>query len=347
MQNKPGFSLLEVVLGLAIGSMIFVTVMQTLSQLGFTLSSTVTMTHAQMSGMVGLRVLEADLSSMSMPQHIHQLEETNKKDTNKKSEAASAEKKEDKKEFFKKGCFIKHSGDNLESCTFISMYTVSPDFIVPKKVFYTLEEDMNVSLKNVRRYILYRQESLDYRAEKPKPTDKKYMVMRDIISLQLTAWAPKKAPVKDSKKDDKKNDADNKKEEEVATSKKSEKKESKKEKQKALISAKEWDSDIHLKEMEEKEHFPLLPHFIDITLIIAQEDKREVTYTTTIMTPAGFPILTLTGITPVQHPKQDKDKKDPHAQLANLPKEQELGASINAKLDKHFSAKLNPQTGKK
>jgi hypothetical protein len=274
-----------------------------------------------------ISVLEQDFSSICMPEYIHFQEkdsEKNSQEEAKKKNNPSIEEK--KKEYFKKAFCIKQSDKNLEECSCISMYTINKDYIAPKKIFYTLEE---YAQGDGKVYRLYRQECDDLQAEKAdEKKGRKFLVMSNIVSLTCTLWARNLPPEeKQSEKDA-----------QPVPNKKEKKTEKKKLEYKSFL---DWDSDKNNKEKKDKEHLPLLPEFIDITLVMQQEKGREVKHSTTIMTPAGFPELILTDIVPVSHEKAQKEKQSPQGQLENLSKNTDLSDPLNSKVKK-LADGMNP-----
>ena len=320
MKNKNGFSPLEILVALTIGSMVSLVVMKAISQLSSTLSRTITLTQTDMTIVQGVSVLEQDFSSLCMPEYIHFQEKDSEKnpqeEAKKKSAPATQEKK---KEYFKKAFCIKQSDRNLEECSCISMYTINKDYIAPKKIFYTLEE---YTQDDGKVYRLYRQECDDLQAEKAdEKKGRKFLVMSNIVSLTCTLWARHLPPEeKQSEKDA-----------QAVPNKKEKKKERKKFEYKSFL---DWDSDKNNKEKKDKEHLPLFPEFIDITLVMQQEKGREVEYSTTIMTPAGFPELVLIDIVPVFHEKAQKDKQSPQEQLKTVSDNADLSDPLGSKIKK-------------
>jgi len=316
MKNKQGFSPLEILVAMTIGSMISLVVMKAISQLSSTLSRTVTLTQADTGAVLGMNVLEQDFSSLCMPEYIHFKEKDSKEEV-KKNNAPS--QKEKKKEYFKKAFVIKQSDKNLEQCSCMSMYTINKDHVAPKKIFYSMEE---VQHGDSKVYALYRQESGDLQAEKADgKSDKKFMVMNNIVSLTCTMWARHLPPEEEKPGKDAK----------AAPAKKEKKEEKKKIPYKSFA---EWDSEKNDKEKKDKEHLPLLPEFIDITLVVRQEKGRESTYSSTIMAPAGFPELILTGVVPISHEKAQKEKQSPQEQLKAVSDNADLSDRLGGKIKK-------------
>lgn len=315
MKNKHGFSPIVIIIGLTIGSMVSLIVMNSISQLTKTLSRVTTLTRTDTAAVLGLHVLEQDFSSACMPEYIHYQE----KDEKAKQEQTKYAKKEKKKEFFKKAFVIKQSQGLLEECWCVSMYTINKDHVVPKKVKYTLEES---SGGDAKLYTLYRQEYGDLNSEKSDSKgDKKFIVMKNIVSLNYKLWAQPLPPEKDTK---------------GAALKPEEKKQKKEEKKRIPYkSFTEWDSDKNSKEDSQKndERLPMLPDFIDITLIVQEEKGKEKTYSTSIMMPWGFPELTLTGVVPIVHEKKEKDQQTPQEQLSSLSKNADLSGTLNDKVN--------------
>lgn len=314
MRNKQGFSPLEIIVGLAIGSMVSMIVMQSISQLSGTFSRTVTLTQSDMAATLGLSVLEQDFGSLCMPEYVHFKEKDQKEESKKPIDKEKKDgDKQEEKEYFKKACVIKQSDKNMEECSVISMYSIAKEHIVPKKVFYTLEPSKEVDNKT---YTLYRQECGNLLAEKADDKEgHKFVVMKNIASLTFKMWA-RPLPPEEDKKDKK------------APEKQPKKEKKEKVKKAEYKSFNEWDSDKNYKNKEEKERLPLLPEFIDITLVVQQEKGRGETYNTTIMTPVGLPELVLEDVVPIQHPKADKEKLNPQEQLERLSKENELSPTL-------------------
>lgn len=319
MKNKRGFSPITVLVGLTIGSMVSLVVMQAISQLASTLNRTTLKTQTDMAVVLGIKVLEQDLSSVCMPEYIHHEDKKEEK-----KEAAKEEKddskdnkqkdsKKDKKEFFKKAFFVKQSDKNVEQIICLSMYSIAKDHVVPKKIFYTLEAD---SKAQGNTYILYRQECSNLQAESADKDTQKFIVLKNIVSLECKMWA-RPLPKKEEKKE---------------TSEK--KKEEKKEKE-PYKSFTEWNSDDRNdKKKEEESKWPLLPDFVDIAVIMEQAKGQNVTYSTTIMTSVGFPELELTDVVPVVHEQPAKEKLSPQEQLDALTNGAEFSPSIPDKINK-------------
>lgn len=320
IKNKSGFSLLTVMIGLTLGSIISIIVLQAISQLSSTLGRATALTQTDINAFLGIKVLEHDLSCLCMPEYIYFKE---KKTAPKSSDAQSQEAdKAPGKEYFKNAFVIKQSPTILESVSCISMYSISKDHIAPKKVVYTLEKDKEDSATHT----LYRQEFNNLvQNAKENSGLQKFIVMKNIISLKCILWA--RPILQEEQKDNK----------QTVPSSSEPLKEPKKEPYKSF---EQWDSHKNYSDRKNKESFPLLPDYIDITVILQQDKKREVTYTTTVMTPAGFPELTIDDVAVVQHDKKSKDKQNPYEQLNALSNETELNPFLTDKVS-HFAQNFN------
>jgi len=322
MRCKRGFSPISILIGLAVGSVLFLIVMQSLSQITSSLARMVYISSSQTDSFCVCKVLENDFSSCMMPEYIRPQEEVQE---TVKQEQSSDEKKDKKAPaYFKKAFYVKEGNGLLSDAICISMNTISKDGVVPKKVFYTMQESGEMGGKKV--YTLYRQESKNMTHEKPDSDAKKFAVLKNIISLTMTLWARPEKKEKDAKGDGQK------------LSQKDEQKEPA-----AYVSRKEWNSDVHYKDQKEKdEYMPLLPSFIDIEIVISNGKGKEDTYSTTIMCASGFPSLELEGVSPLQPATEEKKPASAHKQLDSLTQKTEFSPFLKNKIDKHIMQNVGP-----
>src|SRR5579872_2112019 len=258
MKNNPGFSLLELLIGLLISSMILSGLFLTLNQVGFAENSITSITDAHQKAAILFNHLERDIMGAFIPEQIDPIK---RQDNDKKDITA----KPLEKIFWGKS----HDDKNLELFTCISnnpleVYLGAKN-TKPKtrvaRIVYRLEAQKG--LKD--SFTLTRQEGADLSLEKyKKPTGKQpagkhknpiYDMIDHIASLSISYLAPDPKKEKDEDKDKKK-----------------------------YLKTKSWNSEVKQEKTGKVEY--KLPEFVEIELVLwdtGHEKKFEFSYIIPIM----------------------------------------------------------------
>lgn len=316
---KKGFTMLEVMLGLAVGSLLTGMLVQSLWQLSKTLSKVNVISSADMRAITLQNLLEKEFSGAFIPDLIPFEKEDNLK------KKPDSEKKEEKSINPPKGFYSKNDGDNLVFLTFITNNPLSVyNIIKPRvaRIVYELVQDKNMP----GSFVLYRYESANImQVEKRADQEKGFVVIDGIKSIESTYLAEEK--VSQGKSSDKPKDS-------KSTQKQSQEDE---QQDKKLVTLKEWDSEQYSKEkQEEKEKkMPFVPDFIKMKVTLFSDNGGSEKEFEWIFAPCvGFEPILLKGIKPL--PEEDKQKKA-GKQLNQIMDDNPLSSSVQDKFNKTFS----------
>jgi prepilin-type N-terminal cleavage/methylation domain-containing protein len=318
---KKGFTMLEVMLGLAVGSLLTGMLVQSLWQLSKTLSKVNAISSVDMRALTLQNLLEKEFSGAFVPDLVP----FEKEDELKKTSQSSTEPKEEKSINPPKGFYSKNDGDNLVFLTFITSNPLSVyNMIKPRvaRIIYELVPDKNISGSSV----LYRYESVKImEGEKSANQEKGFVVVDGIKSIECTYLAEEKVSQKKNSNKSKENEK---------TQKKLEKEE---QQEKKIVTLKEWDSEQYSKEKQEEkeEKMPLVPDFIKMKVTLFSDDTGNEKEFEWIFAPCfGCEPILLKGIKPL--PEEDKQKKA-GKQLNQLMDDNPLSSSVQDKFNKTFS----------
>ena len=338
---KKGFSLLGVMLALAVGSILSGLLMQSLWQLSFSLKKVVNITSVDTRIAVVQNILEKELSGAFIPQLILIDREAATDDETKKGQADQLKQPNPQEKQKKvtpitppKAFYSKNEDQNLQMLTFITcnpleVYNNSKPRIV--RIMYTLVSDKN----RPEAFELHRQASPNIMKLKKFESEvvKGLVVINGIKSITTEFLAlPKK----------KKSEKQNKKE--TQQKKKTQDKENPKEKEKKeFIRIDHWDVEDQKenksddKDKDEKK-LPLLPQFIKIKItLFGHNNAQEVIYSFTFAPNYGIEQIILEGIKPMQtenRKKDNKESKEVDNQIKNIMDKNPLSSNLQNKFDK-------------
>lgn len=267
MKNKPGFSLIELMISLLISAMIISGLFSTLYQIGQTQTSLNTVTDVHQKAAILFSHLERDIMGSFIPEQVDPIK------LPKKSAAVNVPTTENKVKPIDKVFYGKSRDDkNLEQLTFITSNALqvyagiknSKQKPRTARVVYRLEPQKGVK----ESFVFSRQEGADLNYELYRATSQKkrvapiYTMIDNIASLSITYLTPAAQ-----------------KEKTVGVDQKIEYKKTKK-----------WNSEI--KQEKNNQISYKLPEFVEISLVLwdmAHEKKFDFSYTVPIMFQKGKP----------------------------------------------------------
>ncbi len=356
IKSHPGFSLLEIIMGIALFSMIGAMLFQSMSQIMKTLKTVNFITSGDMRGSVIATVLERDLGGSCIPLvKIIEEDHANKSGAQKKPEQAesksdkNSDDKSDNKKSKKKttktvpaGFVYEHDlQGNLSLFTFISVNpaaeynTIKPR---PIRVIYRLLEDKEMP----GTFVLKRQEIADYMNESLIDQEgsgkiRAVVIISGIKKCVFEFTALEVQEEEDEIKNSSKNLAE--KNDPQKVSKKTTEKTKKIEKK--LVKHDVWNSNDGLDQDEKNKKqrtLPLIPELVNVSISFAYNDMRtkesvlEVSYTT-IQAAETF---SLEGIQPVSLQQEGAER------LEHLFDEDRVSESLNDKLEE-WTKKIVPE----
>lgn len=265
MNFQKGFSLLEIMVGLAIASFLFLVFGQVLWQLRSSTAKVSNAAYTHTRCLIAKSLIEKDLMCIFLPEYEPLEGDKKQKETEKKEEQKGAVKdtKKDKKtEYKEKSFYVEGQKDiSFSLFTFMSTAPLSAHKIISPyalRIIYTLEKD---PLHEGFFVLLRRQAPLFLDVEKALQTTP-VMVLDKVISSKITLYAADKEV---SKKEDKKSSQDPKKNDQK-------KEEVKKIEYKKYYT---WNIPEELKkdEKEKSKDFerPLIPDFITLDFEVKEE----------------------------------------------------------------------------
>ncbi len=341
---KKGFTLLEVMIAIIVGSLVMGVLVQSLWQLSKSIKQVSRVSSVDMRVSVFQNLLEKELASAFAPKLIPlKDDESEEKDDEKEkkeidehdekdeeSESTNKEKEQPLKKIF----YTEHEGDNITLLTFITtspldVYNMSKPRVA--RIMYKMVPDKN----NPELFELHRQESssiTDIKKFDSEATEgvKGFVVIDGIKSLKTTFLA---LPVKESKKESaspyvKKEDEKEKKEVQGTDEEKEE-----------FVTVERWNVEDQ-KEQEdngddEGKKLPLIPNFIKMALVLFDLDQQEYTFEFTFAPMYGQKTVLLKGMKRIQPKKKKQEKKDPRADtIKNIMDKNPLSEGVQGKLDK-------------
>lgn len=276
MLLRNGFGLLEVVLSLAISSILALVLLQSTSQMNKIYQKVAAVSAIDRSLTLIQQQFDRDFSGIFMPEitlETEQPREDGADTTEKKAQEAKTDtQKEEPKEVRLPHAFFSKN-DGVGNCVQLTCITTNPvavyNQVSPRmvRVVYTLEPDIH----NPETFVLLRQQSdqLDFKkfTQEGSGAVRKYMVADGIQSCKIDFMIPK--PKEEKKETDTGTDqSDDKKDEKDEKEKKEVKRE--------FVPIQEWQE---LKEEDrKKEKLPLLPAFIHVILTLVDQQKRSTAF---------------------------------------------------------------------
>jgi len=303
---KKGFSLLEVMLAIALSALMGSLLMQILWQLGNSVQRVSAISAIDMQAAITLNILEKDITGIFVPELMmikdEEVEQSEKLKTTASQSPAQAwgapansaqkeqvQKKSQKPE--KVFCSKNLDEGHLNFLTFITSNSLQAYSVAKPKVarvVYALRSD---SRKQSDYSVLYRYEShtlaevQSFNFDAEKIESKGIQVARDIKFFKMEFFAlPEKKKLKVvEKKDEKKNTEQPEKDE-----------------KKNFIRKIEWEEDPEKSAADEEgEQLPLVPQFIKITIIMVDALQRERMFSATFAPNFGFGPFVLEGQKPL------------------------------------------------
>lgn len=343
---KKGFSLLSIMLALAVGSILGGLLMQTLWQLGFSLKKVVNISSVDTRISVVQNLFEKELAGAFIPRLTLIDRKSEEETENKKSDEAKvankppAPSKKPKKVIPPKVFLSKNSGNDLEMLTFI---TCNPLEVYNNakcrrvRVMYTIRPDNKLP----GTFELYRQESSNIMNIKQFNTDgegkqiKGFVVIDGIKSistefLALPVPEKEKQPVEKAKGSlpPKKTPEEPKKEKE--------------DERKEFVKMVVWDVEEQRKKEKQQEppqdqevqKLPLVPQFIKMKItLFGHENKQEHTFSFIFAPNYGIKPVLLEGLKPLQRGTAS-DKKPQDDKLTNIMDKNPLSGNLQSKFNK-------------
>lgn len=346
---KKGFTLLEVMIAIIVGSLVMGVLVQSLWQLSKSIKQVSSVSSVDMRVSVFQNLLEKELASAFAPKLIplKDDESEEKDDEKEKSEKETDEHDEkdeesestnkEKESPLKKIFYTEHEGDNITLLTFITtspldVYNMSKPRVA--RIMYKLVPDKN----NPELFELHRQESssiTDIKKFDSEATEgvKGFVVIDGIKSLKANFLA---LPVKEKLKKEpasphiKKEDEKEKKEvQEIDAEKEKEE----------FIPLERWNVEDQ-QEQEDKgddegKKLPTIPNFIKMTLVLFDFDQQEYAFEFTFAPMYGQKTVLLKGMKRIQPKKKKQEKKDPRTDtIKNIMDKNPLSEGVQGKLDK-------------
>lgn len=346
IKSRPGFSLLEIVMGIALFSLIGTMLFSSMTQITKTLRTVSIVTSGDMRGAVIATVLERDISGSCIPfVKIIEEEDAAKKGqpttSNTSSNAKPDNQKEKKKEnkTVPKGFVCEHNSEgNLLLFTFITVNPAAEYNTTksrPIRVIYTLKEDK----EQPGTFIFKRQETEDFMnadliGQEGANALRAVTVVSGIkkCSFEFTALEV----VEEEKTTQKPADQQaGKAADASATQTKKEKKIEKK-----ITKVGVWDSNSEENQdqkSDKKRTLPLMPELVSVSLVFAHSEttKRETVFESSYITLQAGETFTIEGI------KQISSQQEGSEKLEHLFDEDRLSEGLGGKLDE-WTKKIGP-----
>lgn len=322
---KKGFTPLEIMLGLAIMSLVGGALMQVLFQLTNSVKKVSFIADTALQELVVQNLWEKEFAGALVPELLPIEQEENKKQEQKAPE--QKEKKEEKKTVIPpKAFYYQSNAGNLGLLTFITtnplqVYDTSKPRLV--RVIYRLLPDKN----REGLFILHRQETTDIMNQALLENEtalKGFAVATGIqkISFEFLAYLQEKESEKQEQ---------NKKEQQKEQKEKSQKKEDKE-----LIKRENWDANHHKQEeRQDGKKMPLTPSFIKCTITMGQEQKSSEMHVT--FAPCyGINPIAIKGRKPLQVKEKTKQERG-QKELERVIDDKPITLGLEEKFNKYFT----------
>lgn len=350
IKSRSGFSLLEIVMGIALFSLIGTMLFSSMTQITKTLRAVSIVTSGDMRGAVIATVLERDISGSCIPfVKIIEEEDAAKKGqptpntpSNTKPDNATDSQKEKKKEnkTVPKGFVCEHNSEgNLLLFTFITVNPAAEYNTTksrPIRVIYTLKEDK----EQPGTFIFKRQETEDFMnadliGQEGTNALRAVTVVSGIkkCSFEFTALEV----IEEEKTTTQKSTGQSATQAAGATNTQT-KKEKKIEKKITKVGV--WDSNSEENQdqkSDKKRTLPLMPELVSVSLVFAHPEstKRETLFESSYITLQAGETFTLEEIKPVSSQQEGSEK------LEHLFDEDRLSEGLGGKLDE-WTKKIGP-----
>lgn len=326
---KKGFAPLEIMLGLAIMSLVGGTLTQVLFQLTSSLKKVSFIADTALQELVVQNLWEKEFAGALVPELIP-IEQEEKKQEQKKipeKELKKEEQKEQKKTVLPpKAFYYQNRAGNLELLTFITtnplqVYDTSKPRLV--RVIYRLLPDK----KRENLFVLHRQETPEIMNEgvfENESTIKGFVVATGIqkISLEFLAYLQKQEldkQVQEKKEEQKEQKKDNPEKEE-----------------KELIKRESWDANQNKQEeRQDGKKMPLIPNFIKCTFVIGLEQNSTQIESTFAPCYGIVPVI-IKGRKPLQVREKTKQERG-QEQLEKVMDEKPITLGLEEKFNKYFT----------
>lgn len=347
IKSHSGFSLLEIVMGIALFSLIGTMLFTSMTQITKTLRAVSIVTSGDMRGAVIATVLERDISGSCIPfVKIIEEEDAAKKGQQNTSNNTADNKSDNQKEKKKinktvpKGFVCEHNSEgNLLLFTFISV-NPSAEYNTTKarpiRVIYTLKEDK----EQPGTFIFKRQETEDFMnadliGQEGTNALRAVTVASGIkkCSFEFTALE-----VVEEEKTTTQKSAGQPADKAAGTTGTQTKKEKKIEKKITKVGV--WDSNSEENQdqkSDKKRTLPLMPELVSVSLVFAHPEttKRETIFESSYITLQAGETFTLEEIKPVSSQQEGSEK------LEHLFDEDRLSEGLGGKLDE-WTKKIGP-----
>lgn len=314
---KKGFALLEIMLALAVSSLLAGVLFQVLYQLSFSVSQVTYVSNQFLQNKVIYNVLDTQISGVFLPELIKIHSE--KKEKEKKSE-------KDSNSLLKKAFYSKNEDQNLSLLTFITTNPLAKYNSAQPRMVRVLYQIIKNSKDE--QLSLYQKEISDITdpdfIEKSKSA-KGYLITNSLVSCTVKFFAQTKKIKKENSQKPKKNI------------------EKEQEEKSELIEQVEWNTDQIQENQKDKEYgSPLLPSLIEVTITFGKAFKyhKQVYYFSPCY---GIQPMSIKNRKPLEVQGATKAEES-NKKIEKIIDGNPLTMGLQSKFDKHFSSGNSKKT---